>query len=139
MLDFSTQCYGSIAMDTRKTQLVAIVDDDESIRGALYSLLKSYDLEPRAFVSAEDFLDSAQVSEIACLITDIRMSGMSGLELQSRLTEQNCRVPIIFITAHADARLRAQAMSAGAIQFLEKPIDDEALIDSIRTAFRNER
>jgi FixJ family two-component response regulator len=126
-------------METQKTQLVAIVDDDESIRRALCSLLKSYDLEPRAFASAEEFLDSGQLSEIACLITDIRMNGMSGLELQSRLARQNCGVPIIFITAHADSKLRAQAIRAGAIQFLEKPFDDDVLVESIRTALENTR
>jgi FixJ family two-component response regulator len=127
-----SKCYVSFVMETHKPQLVAIVDDDESIRSAVCRLLKSYGLEPRSFASAEEFLDSGQLNEIACLICDIRLSGMSGLELQSRLAQQNRRVAIILITAHGDPRLRAQAMKAGASQFLEKPFDDEVLIESIR-------
>ena len=74
---------------------------------------------------------------IACLITDIRMPGMSGLELQARLNAEGCRIPIIFITAHGDAKMRTQALRAGAVEFLAKPFDDEALIESVRAALES--
>ena len=82
-----------------KTQVIAIVDDDESVRSAIHGLLKSAGLKTQLFASAEEFLQSGQYSETACLISDIRMPGMSGLELQARLAEEDCRIPIIFITA----------------------------------------
>jgi FixJ family two-component response regulator len=118
----------------RKTKVIAIVDDDESARTAIHGVLKSAGLKPRSFASAEEFLASGQQDEAACLITDIRMPGMSGLELQARLAEDNCRIPIIFITAYGDTRMRAQAMQGGAIVFLGKPFDDKILIESVRSA-----
>lgn len=120
-----------------KTQLIAIVDDDESLRSAIHSLLKSTGLKTRLFASAEEFLASGQQTEIACLITDIRMPGMSGLELQAKLAAEGCCVPIIFITAYTDARTRIQAMRAGAVEFLGKPFNDELLIRSVRAALEN--
>jgi len=121
-------------MDPIKTQVIAIVDDDESVRHALRTLLKSYGFQARAFASAEEFLQSGHQRESACLITDIRMGGMSGLELQSRLVQENSTLPIIFITAHADRRTRLQAMGSGAIQFLEKPFNNDVLIAGIHAA-----
>jgi FixJ family two-component response regulator len=117
-----------------KTQLIAIVDDDESVRNAIHGLLKSVGLKTRSFASAEEFLASGQQSETACLITDIRMPGLSGLELQAKLAAEQCRIPIIFITAYGDTRMRMQAMRAGAVDFLGKPFDDEVLLESVRTA-----
>jgi FixJ family two-component response regulator len=117
-----------------KTQLIAIVDDDESVRSAIHGLLKSVGLKTQLFASAEEFLQSGQHSEIACLISDIRMPGMSGLELQARLAEEDCRIPIIFITAYGDTRMRMQAMRAGAVEFLGKPFDDKTLLDTVRAA-----
>jgi len=117
-----------------KTQLIAIVDDDESARSAIHGVLKSAGFQPRSFVSAEEFLESGQQREAACLITDIRMPGISGLELQARLAEQDCRIPIIFITSYGDTITRSQAMRAGAIGFLGKPFDDEVLLESVRAA-----
>jgi FixJ family two-component response regulator len=114
-----------------KTQLIAIVDDDESVRSAIHGLLKSVGLKTRLFASAEEFLAFGQHRETACVITDIRMPGMSGLELQARLAEEHCRIPIIFITAYADAKARMQAMRAGAVEFLGKPFDDEVLLESV--------
>lgn len=116
------------------TQLIAIVDDDESVRSAVLGVLKSVGLKARSFASAEEFLKSGQPSETACLITDVRMPGISGLELQARLAEQDCRIPIIFITAYGDTRMRSQAMKAGAVVFLGKPFDDKVLIESVRSA-----
>jgi FixJ family two-component response regulator len=118
----------------RNPHFVAIVDDDESVRGALEGLMKEAGLEARAFASAEDFLDSGLLRQTGCLIADIRMPGMSGLELQRTLNVKACRIPTIFITAHGDAKMRLQAMREGAVEFLAKPFDDEALLETVRTA-----
>src|ERR1700704_5720283 len=120
-----------------KTTLVAIVDDDELMRSALQGLLKAVGLPARAFASAEEFLASGQQQETGCLITDIRMPGMSGLDLQAKLNAEHCRIPTIFITAHGDARIRMQALRAGAVEFLAKPFDDEVLIESVRAALES--
>jgi FixJ family two-component response regulator len=117
-----------------KTELVAIVDDDDLMRGALQGLLKAVGLPARAFASAEDFLQSGQQHHTACLIADIRMPGMSGLELQAKLNADQCRIPTIFITAHGDEKMRMQALRAGAVEFMAKPFDDEALLESVRAA-----
>jgi two-component system, LuxR family, response regulator FixJ len=120
----------------RKTQLIAIVDDDESVRTAVHGVLKSVGFKTRAFASAEEFLGSGHQSETACLITDIQMPGMSGLELQATLAEEERRIPVIFITAYGDAKTRTQAMRAGAVEFLGKPFDDDVLLESVRTALQ---
>jgi FixJ family two-component response regulator len=117
--------------------MVAIVDDDDLMRTALQGLLKSAGLLAQSFASAEDFLKSGQQHDTVCLITDIRMPGMSGLELQAQLNADHCRIPTIFITAHGDARMRLQAMRAGAVEFLAKPFDDEALLESVRAAMES--
>ena len=120
-----------------KTKLVAIVDDDDSVRSALEGLLKAVGLPAHAFASAEEFMQSGQQSETSCLIADIRMPGMSGLELQAKLNAERCRIPIIFITAHGDEKMRMQALRAGAVEFLAKPFDDEALLESVRAALES--
>jgi FixJ family two-component response regulator len=117
-----------------ESKLVAIVDDDESVRGTLYELLRSAGFSSRAFESAEVYLQSGHQQDTACLITDIRMPGMSGLELQARLNAEHCRIPTIFITAHGDEEMRLRALRAGATEFLPKPFDDEVLIESVRAA-----
>ena len=125
-------------MDTQEnTKLIAIVDDDDSIRRALQGLLESAELPAQSFASAEEFLQSGQRHQIACLIADIRMPGMSGLELQAKLNAERCKIPIIFITAHGDEKLRMQALRAGAVEFMAKPFDDEALLESVRAALEN--
>ena len=121
----------------RKTQLVAIVDDDDSMRSALQGLLKAVGLPAQAFGAAEELLNSGQQYKAACLIADIRMPGMSGLELQAKLNAERCKIPIIFITAHGDAKMRMQALRAGAVEFLAKPFDDEALLESVRGALES--
>jgi FixJ family two-component response regulator len=121
----------------RETKVVAIVDDDDLMRSALHGLLNASGMQARAFVSAEEFLQSGQQHQTACLISDIRMSGMSGLELQARLNAEQCRIPTIFITAHGDARMRMQALRAGAVEFLSKPFDTGALLERIRAALEN--
>ena len=120
-----------------KTNLVAIVDDDDLMRSALQGLLKAVGLPARAFASAEEFLMSGQQHETACLIADIRMPGMSGLELQAKLNAERCRIPTIFITAHGDEKMRMQALRAGAVEFMAKPFDDEILLESVRAALES--
>ena len=115
-------------------RIVAVIDDDESCRTALKEMLRSAGLSALAFASAEDFLKSGQQRQTGCLISDIRMQGMSGLELQAKLNADRCRIPTIFITAHGDEKMRMQALRAGAVEFLAKPFDDEALLESVRTA-----
>src|SRR6202165_5084818 len=120
-----------------KAKLVAIVDDDELMRSALQGMLKSVGFPSQAFASAEEFLKSGQHQQTACLIADIRMPGMSGLELQAKLNAERCRIPTIFITAHGDTKMRLQAMRAGAVEFLAKPFDDEVLLQNVRAALAN--
>jgi FixJ family two-component response regulator len=120
-----------------KTNLVAIVDDDDLMRSALQGLLKAVGLPARAFASAEEFLKSGQQHETACLIADIRMPGISGLELQAKLNAEHCRIPTIFITAHGDEKMRMQALRAGAVEFMAKPFDDEVLLESVRAALES--
>src|SRR6266550_3293131 len=120
-----------------KTKLVAIVDDDELMRGAVQGLLKSAGLPAQTFASAEEFLTSGAHRETACLIADIRMPGMSGLELQAKLNSERCCIPTIFITAHGDAKMRMQALRAGAAEFLTKPFDDEVLLENVRAALES--
>src|SRR5712671_935720 len=128
------RCYFFLMTSQGKTQLVAIVDDDDLMRSALQGLLKAVGMPARAFASAEEFLKSGQQHQTACLIADIRMPGMSGLELQAQLNADHCRIPTIFITAHGDAKMRMQALRAGAVEFLAKPFNDEALLESVRAA-----
>lgn len=118
-------------------KLVAIVDDDELIRVSLQGLMKEAGFSTLAFESAEAFLTSGKQVHTGCLIADIRMPGMSGLDLQARLNRENHRIPIIFITAQGDEKLRLQALRAGAVEFLTKPFDDEILLDSVRAAMTN--
>ncbi len=117
--------------------MVAIVDDDDLMRSALQGLLKSVGLPAQAFASAEEFLKSGQQHEVGCLVADIRMPGMSGLELQAKLNADECRIPTIFITAHGDEKMRMQALRAGAVEFMAKPFDDEALLESVRAALES--
>ena len=121
----------------RNTSFVAVVDDDDLMRSALQGLLKEAGFTARTYASAEEFLSSGDHADAACLIADIRMPGMSGLELQARLNAGEIRIPTIFITAHGDARMRMQALRAGAVDFLTKPFDDEVLVDSVRAALKS--
>jgi FixJ family two-component response regulator len=120
-----------------KTKMVAIVEDDESYRLAVQRLLKSAGLSVRSFASAEDFLSSGQQQETGCLIADIRMPGMSGLDLQAKLISNHYPIPTIFMTAHGDEKMRMQAMRAGAVKFFTKPFDGENLIEAVRVALES--
>jgi FixJ family two-component response regulator len=124
-------------VDQNKTKLVVIVDDDDSMRSAVQDLLEAVGLPARGFASAEEFLRSGKQHETACLITDIRMPGMSGLDLQAQLNAERCRIPIIFITAHGDEKMRLQARREGAVEFLSKPFDNEVLLDGVRAALES--
>jgi FixJ family two-component response regulator len=117
--------------------MVAIVEDDESYRAAVQRLLRSAGLPVQSFASAEDFLSSGRQRETGCLIADIRMPGMSGLDLQSRLNSDHCPIPTIFITAHGDEKMRLQAMRGGAVKFLAKPFDGEILLEAVRVALES--
>jgi len=116
------------------SKLIAIIDDDKSMQDSLRDLIESAGLFARCFGSAEEFLESDLHTRVACLIVDIRMPRMSGLELQARLKEEECDIPIIFITAYEDARMRIQAMREGAVEFLAKPFDHQLLLKTVRAA-----
>jgi FixJ family two-component response regulator len=119
--------------------LLAILDDDESVQRALQDLIESEGLSARCFGSAEQFLDSGARYQASCLIADIRMPGMSGLELQARLNSERCTIPTIFITGLGDIPMAVRAMKGGAIDFLTKPIDEVALFASVERAFQQDR
>jgi FixJ family two-component response regulator len=118
----------------KRTRLVAVVDDDALLRKALQRLLKAAGMDVTSFGTAEDFLKSDKLRDVGCLIADIRMPGMSGLELQAKLKAEGCQIPTIFITAHGDEKLRLQVMRAGAVEFLTKPFDDGILLERVRMA-----
>ena len=120
-----------------RSPLVVIVDDDELMRSALQGLMKEAGFHALTFASAEEFLNSGEQGRTACLIADIRMPGMSGLDLQSQLNRDRIRIPIIFITALGDEKMRMQALRAGAVEFLSKPFDDDALLDTVRAALNS--
>ena len=114
--------------------MISIVDDDESVRDALESLLKSVGYRTEVFASAQEFLHSGHHEDSRCLILDVRMPGLSGLELQRQLVSSGSSIPIIFITAHGDEAARAQALGAGAVAFLRKPFTEEALLKAVDDA-----
>jgi len=117
--------------------MVAIIEDDESYRVAVKRLLKSAGFSVQSFASAEDFLSSGQQRETGCLIADIQMPGMSGLDLQAKLNSDHYPIPTIFMTAHGDEKMRLQAMRAGAVKFLAKPFDGETLLEAVRVALKD--
>ena len=117
--------------------LVCVVDDDFLARESTTRLLRSFKFNVKALASAEEFLNSDCLAETACLILDVRMPGMSGLELQRQLAVSNSDLPIIFITAHEDEDQRRQALEAGAVAFLYKPLFEEALLDALDTALKD--
>ena len=114
--------------------LISIVDDDDSLRNSLDNLIRSVGFRAQGFPSAEAFLSSNQVHDTACLILDVRLPGMNGLELQRRIVAANWRIPVIFITSHADGDARARALEAGAVDYLYKPFREEELLNAIDAA-----
>ena len=113
---------------------ISVVDDDESIRRTTTFLIESFGFRAASFESAENFLNSGQLHDTSCLIVDVQMPGMSGLELQSELAAAGYDIPIIFITAYENNVSRQQAMHAGAVGFLGKPFNDEQLLQTVRSA-----
>jgi FixJ family two-component response regulator len=118
----------------RDAAMISIVDDDESVRDAAEDLLRSLGYGASAFASAEDFLQSGRVEDTSCLITDVHMPGLSGIELQSLLIAQGNRTPVIFMTANPEQSICAVAMNAGAVGVLSKPFKEQSLIDCLNTA-----
>src|SRR4029077_10376838 len=118
--------------------LVSVVDDDESVRRTTTLLIESFGFRAVAFESADGFLRSGQLHDTACLIVDVQMPGMNGLQLQSHLAAEGCGIPIIFITAYDDRESRGRAMRAGAVAFLSKPFGDEQLFQTISSALHRE-
>jgi FixJ family two-component response regulator len=118
--------------------LIAIIDDNESMQDSLRDLIESGGFEAQCFGSAKAFLESDLRHRAACLIVDIRMPKMSGLELQARLKQEDCNIPIIFITAFDDAEIRAEAMREGAVEFLAKPFDHRLLLKMLQYTLREE-
>ena len=116
------------------SKLIAIVDDDESMRDSLRDSIESTGLVARCFGSAEEFLEYDLHGEVGCLIAEIQMPGMSGLELQARLKEEQYNIPIIFIASNGGGRMRIQAMREGAVEFLAKPLDCQLLLKTVRAA-----
>jgi FixJ family two-component response regulator len=123
----------------QEDSVVYVVDDDPSLRGAIDSLLRSVGWRVQTFVSARDFLDSKPQDRHACLVLDVALPGLSGLDLQSELIKNKIQVPVIFITGHADVPTSVRAMKAGAVEFLTKPFDDEDLLEAIRQAIEHDR
>jgi FixJ family two-component response regulator len=119
---------------SQSSKVIAVIDNDESMQDSLQDLIESAGLVARCFGSAEEFLGSGLHRRAACVIADVRMPKMSGLELQARLKEEERDVPIIFITAYGNARMRIQAMRNGAVEFLAKPFDHQLLLKTIRAA-----
>jgi two-component system, LuxR family, response regulator FixJ len=119
--------------------LVFIVDDDEAVRNSLRLLIQSLSLTPMAFASAGEFLDHYDPSQPGCLVLDVRMPAMSGLELQEHLNRRGAVIPVIFITGHGDVPMAVEAMQAGAFDFLQKPFREQDLIDRIQRALAKDR
>jgi FixJ family two-component response regulator len=120
-----------------KVPLISIVDDDRSVVEAMISLIQSVGYRAKGFRSAEDFLMSRQLLKTACLILDVRMPSVGGLELQRRLAATNYRIPIIFVTSYDSDDVRTQALQAGAVGFLRKPFSQESLFQAVRSALAN--
>ena len=118
--------------------LISVIDDDESVRRTTKLLIESFGFRAAAFESAENFLSSGRLDDTACLVVDVQLPGMNGLQLQSQLAGAGCSIPIIFIASYRNEESRRQAMQAGAVAFLGKPFTDEKLLQTIRSALRHE-
>ena len=120
-----------------KLPVISVVDDDDSVRESLSGLIRSVGFGVRVFASAEEFLTSDRLPDTDCLILDVRMPGMNGLELQRRLATNHSAIPIIFITAHGDEETRVRALNGGAVEYLLKPFSEEALLNAIDAALKS--
>jgi FixJ family two-component response regulator len=122
----------------RTLSIISVVDDDDSVRESLQCLIRSFGFAVEAFASAEEFLTSDRLRDTRCLILDVRMPGMNGIELQRRLAASHREIPVIFITAHGDESTRSQALRDGAVDYLLKPFTEEALLSAIHAALKLE-
>ena len=124
---------------SKPESIVYVVDDDESVREAIQSLIRSVGLHVEAFASAQDFLRSKRPDVPGCLVLDIRLPGLSGLQLQRKLADADIRIPIVFMTGHGDIPMTVKAMKAGAVEFLTKPFRDQDLLDAIQQSIETDR
>lgn len=123
-----------------ETAIVYVVDDDASFRKSLLRLLKAHGLAAQAYDSAPDFLKSGLAARTGCIVLDVRMPGLSGLDLQEELARADCAMPVVFLTGHGDIPMSVQAMKKGAVDFLTKPVDEKSLLEAVRNALsRNEK
>ena len=121
---------------TEKKNLVYVIDDDESVRRAFQFLFESVDLDVQTFCSAEEFLENASLSDGSCIILDMRMPGMTGLDLLRELLARKIRIPVIVVSAYDDEPTKRRARELGAIAYFRKPVDDQALLDAISFAIQ---
>lgn len=126
----------STEINSGECALVVVVDDDESVRESLPDLLHEFGFATRAFSSAEEFLASGSLEQTKCLILDVAMPGMTGLDLQRQLNARDRKIPIVFVTGQKDGRIRERALGDGAVSFLFKPFSDTALLDALNKAIR---
>jgi FixJ family two-component response regulator len=124
---------------TEEQAAVFVIDDDEDLRDGLSNLLRSVGLQVRAFASATDFLKSSLPDAPSCLVLDIRLPGISGLDFQSELIKKNIGMPIVFMSAHGDIPMTVRAMKAGAVEFLPKPFHDQSMLDAVHSALEKDR
>ena len=117
---------------------ISVIDDDDSVRESLESLIRSFGFAVEVFPSAEEFLNSGHLRDMRCLVLDVRMPGMNGLELQQQLLASHSGIPVIFMTAHGDQVARTQALKNGAVDYLLKPFSEESLLNAIRSALARE-
>lgn len=118
---------------------IFIIDDDESVRASIQGLLKSVGLRSESFANAQDFLSHAAIHSPGCLVLDVRLPGLNGLEFQRKLTETGVKIPIIFVTGHGDIPMSVKAIKSGAVEFLTKPFRDQDLLDAIHQALERDR
>ena len=130
----STPTFERQRMGTPDTRVISVVDDDESLRRSVRNFLRSVGFRVETFASAEDFLSSARRESTGCLVLDVRMTGMSGVDLLRYLAAGNVRIPAVVLTAHGDDEIRQRCLGAGAVAFLDKPFHAEALLDALQTA-----
>jgi len=124
---------------TEEEAVVFVVDDDEDLRDGLSNLLRTVGLQVKGFASATDFLKSKLPDAPSCLVLDVRLPGMSGLDFQSELTKKNIGIPIVFMTAHGDIPMTVRAMKGGAVEFLPKPFHDQSMLDAVHSALEKDR
>lgn len=132
----SEDVYEKDTMSARFGPKVSVIDDDKSVRESIYNLLRSTGISAEVFSSAQDLLEGGHLEYTACIILDIRMQGMTGLQLQRQLVDSGYSIPVIFVTAHGDENARHEAMAAGAIGFLPKPFDPSELLRLVQSAVK---